>query len=170
VSKELLALIALQILSKKQIPDGEEPLVLKMPFNLFDFKLIEKADDIYKVISAAAGAAIPVTTLYTVPEHKIAWLQSVHVSILKATGTNMTCEVFNRASDIIQTLLYETADSGPYSWPSNKTSGMHVASWFPLILWSKESIRVQQALTAAETISHKWNIKRFEYHDPRYEQ
>lgn len=147
----------------------------KLPFNLFDFKHIDYFEPIFINLTAAAGDAIPLTTLYTVPAHKLAWLQSVGIYVGKITATALVLSL-TRAQKIVpattfnHALIKEDAATGEYSWPSAKTTTEYVFAWHPLFMHAGDFLTISQTLTIAETINHKIIINRIEYDDPRYEK
>ena len=142
----------------------------KLPFSLFDFKLIQKIEPILWEKISGAGVAIPVTIIYTVPEHHFVWLLGINVTVTKITGTLMYYAIVRKKGGADMLIYESAADTGQYAWPSAKTPSLQTPAWFPLFLFEGDTIKVSHALTAAETIAHSTMIHRIEYKDPRYEE
>jgi len=141
----------------------------ELPFSLFDFSRIDKIEPFHKHFETAAGGAIAPQNLFVVPEHKIVLILGVNVLVEKSTGTALTCSVVRNLGGG-EDLILETADSGPYSWPSGKATAKHVIGWHLLWMFPGEAIAISHALTAAEVITHDWIVSRIQYRDPRFEK
>ena len=147
----------------------------KFPFSLFDFKHIDKIEPLQKTLSSSAGNAIALTTIYEVKDHKFVLLLGMSITVTKTTGTALLAFIERKnkiaaALTFVDTLIQETADTGPYSWPSQKTAAEHTVGWHLCFMFPGDKIRVSQALTAAETILHEILIHRIEYSDPRFKE
>jgi len=146
----------------------------KLPFTLFDFDRMSFFGVKNKVLESAAGVAIPTTTIYTVPEHKMALLLNLKVQVAKTTATELLVRVIRKEKDetldTSEALIRESAADNYFSWPSGKTAGAHVFGWHLLFLFEGDAIDASQALTAAETIKHTFSWLIIEYDDPRYEK
>lgn len=146
----------------------------KLPFSLFDFDRMLHFGPKYKRLAAAAGDAIPSTAIYEVPQHTIVLLMKLSVNVAKTTGTALSVHVERKNPDetinSTEVLISETADTGPYSWPSGKATGSHVLGWFINFLLPGDIIYLSHALTALETIVDNVSMFLIEYKDPRYEK
>lgn len=144
------------------------------PFSLFDFKYIEKFGPIHHNTKAAAGVAIPETTLYTCPEHRFALILGACARSIKTTATSFSMYIVHaerQGADMQEYLMHETIGSGTYplSFPNSKESTEWGIGWRLLFLFPKDEIRIAQSLTAAETIEVETIIDLIQYKDPRYE-
>lgn len=152
---------------------GAEIVVLPKPaFSLFDLKRASAIEPIHEYVSASAGVAVPATTIYTCPPHKIVLLLGISDYVTKATATAMTMYIQRKitgALAYLDGLIAETQGTGYASWPSAKAAAQHTIGYHICLLFPGDIIRITHALTAAETITHEITIHRIEYTDPRYQ-
>ena len=146
----------------------------KLPFSLFDFKYIDKFEVIDKKMVAAAGVAIPSTTIYTCPDFKFALLLQATIGSIKTTSTEMALKLIRydhhgigEVSDLLLNETFGTSESY-LSWPMAKASANWALGWTLVFLFPKDIIEYSHALTLAETIVDTVALVLIEYSDPRY--